>query len=334
MIAGLEEPSAGRILIDGADITRLRRASARLRHGVPVAGALPASERRREHRLSAPHPRRRQGRAGERASTSCSSLVHLPGLADRPISKLSGGQRQRVAIARALARSPRLFLLDEPLSALDAKLREAMQVELRQLQRAARHHHHRRHARPARGDDHGRPDRGHGRRAASARPARRSRSTAGRATPSSPPSSARPTSSPARREQRRRGRAGRLDPRPVGPGGRSAVSRSGRRTSASSIPAARRSAAASPSSAISARPSRSSSTAPAPRLVAAVDPARPARCRDGAEVGVADRGRALRGAEVMSATARAGLGDYCAARLPGRDAHGLLRRAVRHHGRR
>jgi putative spermidine/putrescine transport system ATP-binding protein len=63
------------------------------------------------------------------------NLVRLPGVSDRPVSQLSGGQRQRVAIARALALNPALFLLDEPLSALDAKLREAMQIELRQLQR-------------------------------------------------------------------------------------------------------------------------------------------------------------------------------------------------------
>jgi putative spermidine/putrescine transport system ATP-binding protein len=133
MIAGLEEPTEGRILIEGGDITGQpthKRNFGMVFQSLALFPHLTVGE-------YIAYPLRIRGAPKaeqEKRAEELLELVRLPGFASRPVSKLSGGQRQRVAIARALALSPKLFLLDEPLSALDAKLREAMQVELRQLQ--------------------------------------------------------------------------------------------------------------------------------------------------------------------------------------------------------
>jgi putative spermidine/putrescine transport system ATP-binding protein len=133
MIAGLDLPTNGTILLDGADITSVpthKRNLGMVFQSLALFPHLTVGE-------NIAYPLRIRGASKEDQKKRVDELlamIHLPGYADRPVSKLSGGQRQRVAIARALTISPKLFLLDEPLSALDAKLREAMQVELRQLQ--------------------------------------------------------------------------------------------------------------------------------------------------------------------------------------------------------
>ncbi|MCA1494907.1 ABC transporter ATP-binding protein [Sinorhizobium alkalisoli] len=133
MIAGLDLPSSGAIRLDGDDITRVpthKRNLGMVFQSLALFPHLTVGEN-----IAYPlRIRKAQKEEQRRRVDELLSMIHLPGYADRPVSKLSGGQRQRVAIARALAISPKLFLLDEPLSALDAKLREAMQVELRQLQ--------------------------------------------------------------------------------------------------------------------------------------------------------------------------------------------------------
>jgi putative spermidine/putrescine transport system ATP-binding protein len=133
MIAGLEQPTEGRVFVDGEDVTdrptHLRdvgmvfQTLALFPH-LSVAGNVAYGMRIRG--VDAPRIKARVDELLE--------LVSLHRMGDRRISELSGGQRQRVATARALALEPQLFLLDEPLSALDANLREGLQVELRLLQ--------------------------------------------------------------------------------------------------------------------------------------------------------------------------------------------------------
>jgi putative spermidine/putrescine transport system ATP-binding protein len=132
-IAGLEAPTAGRVLLEGADITAVpahKRDFGMVFQSLALFPHLSVGE----NIAYALRIRGVDAAARRRRAEELLELVRLPGVADRAVSQLSGGQRQRVAIARALALDPRLFLLDEPLSALDAKLREAMQIELRQLQ--------------------------------------------------------------------------------------------------------------------------------------------------------------------------------------------------------
>jgi len=134
LVAGLERPSAGRIVLDGRDITILDPAQRdiamvfqnyalyphmtvfdNMAYGLRIRG------------LSRDEIRRRVEQTG--------ALLGIDALLARKPRQLSGGQRQRVAMGRAIVREPALFLFDEPLSNLDAKLRVQMRAEIRRLQR-------------------------------------------------------------------------------------------------------------------------------------------------------------------------------------------------------
>lgn len=134
IVAGLEAQTSGEVLLDAADLSNVSchernvgmvfQSLALFPHlnaGQNVAYGLEVRGIGKDRRL-------------ERARDLL-ELVGLAGLFDRPVSALSGGQRQRVAIARALAIEPTLFLMDEPFGALDAGLREHLQIEMKKLQR-------------------------------------------------------------------------------------------------------------------------------------------------------------------------------------------------------
>jgi multiple sugar transport system ATP-binding protein len=136
LLAGLTAPSAGRILFDGRDVTALEprardvavvfQSYALYPHmTVEENLAFPLRVAPRQGRLDAAGIRQEVHRTAER--------LGITALLQRRPRELSGGQRQRVALGRALIRTPQVFLLDEPLSNLDAPLRASMRVELRRL---------------------------------------------------------------------------------------------------------------------------------------------------------------------------------------------------------
>jgi len=134
MIAGFDAPSSGAILIDGQDMAD-RPANRRPTNMVFQSYAI-FPHLNVEQNVGYGLKRLKLGVAEEkRRVDEALGMVELGGLGRRGASELSGGQRQRVALARALVMRPKVLLLDEPLSALDKKLREQMQVELRHLQK-------------------------------------------------------------------------------------------------------------------------------------------------------------------------------------------------------
>ncbi len=134
LIAGLNRPTGGRIFIGGRDVTD---ATAQERNiGLVFQSyALFPHMTVLENVLFPLGVRRISGAPARERALEALKLVQLEGLQDRRPSQLSGGQQQRVALARAIVFKPDILLLDEPLGALDRKLREELQVELKQLQR-------------------------------------------------------------------------------------------------------------------------------------------------------------------------------------------------------
>ncbi len=134
VIAGLEKPDAGAVIIDGQDATKWNAAQRdvalvlqqySLYPRLTVRGNLEFPLKSRTQNFTATEIKERVERVAE--------TLQITRLLDRKVEKLSGGEMQRVSIGRAIVRQPRVFLMDEPLSALDANLRDVLRVELKKL---------------------------------------------------------------------------------------------------------------------------------------------------------------------------------------------------------
>jgi multiple sugar transport system ATP-binding protein len=140
LIAGLEQPDAGRVRMDGTDVTAQHPAERDCAFVFQQYSLYPHLSvfDNLAFPLRAPRRRHEPGHAPAEIAKrvqEVAALLHIEGKLQRKATALSGGEMQRVAIGRALVRRPRLYLMDEPLSSLDARLREELRVELKRLQR-------------------------------------------------------------------------------------------------------------------------------------------------------------------------------------------------------
>lgn len=137
IVAGLEEPSGGTLFFGNRDVTALEPDQRDIAMVFQSYALYPTMSVRRN--IGFGLKMRGLDRAGIEAKVAeVAKLLQIEHLLDRKPSQLSGGQQQRVAIGRALVREPQVFLLDEPLSNLDAKLRADMRVELKRLHERSR----------------------------------------------------------------------------------------------------------------------------------------------------------------------------------------------------